>query len=136
LVSDEARASTLVVVGESADPAQISALQAQVTVIRAPEREGRIDLQWLLPELGRMGILHVLVEGGGTVLASFFEAGLVHRTAFFYAPRILGGEESRRSVAGRGFRSLAEAPRLADVESRRFGEDLFVTARVVRATPG
>ncbi len=136
LVSDEARANTLVVVGESADPAKIAALQARVMLIRAPEREGRIDLQWLLPELGQMSIQHLLVEGGGTVLAAFFESGLVHRTAFFYAPRILGGEESRRSVAGRGFRSLAEAPSLTDVESRRFGEDLFITARVVRATSG
>jgi diaminohydroxyphosphoribosylaminopyrimidine deaminase/5-amino-6-(5-phosphoribosylamino)uracil reductase len=136
LVSDEARASTLVVVGESADPAKIAALQARVMLIRAPEREGRIDLQWLLPELGQMSIQHLLVEGGGTVLAAFFESGLVHRTAFFYAPRILGGEESRRSVAGSGFRSLAEAPSLTDVESRRFGEDLFITARVVRATSG
>ena len=134
LVSDDGKASTLIVVSESADPAKIAALQARVTVIRAPEREGRIDLQWLMPELGRMGILHLLVEGGGTVLASFFGASLVHRIAFFYAPRILGGEESRRSVAGRGFRSLAEAPGLTEVESRRFGEDLFITARVVRAT--
>lgn len=136
LVSDDGRASTLIVVSESADPAKIAALQARVTVIRAPEREGRIDLAWLMPELGRMGVLHLLVEGGGTVLASFFEAGLVHRIAFFYAPRILGGEESRRSVAGRGFRSLAEAPGLTEVESLRFGEDLFITARVVRATSG
>ncbi len=136
LVSDDGRTSTLIVVSELADPAKIAALQARVTVLRAPEREGRIDLQWLLPKLGRMGILHLLVEGGGTVLASFFEAGLVHRIAFFYAPRILGGEESRRSVAGQGFRSLAEAPSLTDVESRRFGEDLFITARVVRATSG
>ena len=136
LVSDDGRASTLIVVSELADPAKIAALQTRVTVMRAPEREGRIDLQWLLPELGRMGILQLLVEGGGTVLASFFEAGLVHRIAFFYAPRILGGEESRRSVAGQGFRSLAEAPSLTDVDSRRFGEDLFITARVVRATSG
>lgn len=134
LVSDDGRASTLIVVSELADPARIAALQARVTVIRAPERDGRIDLAWLMPELGRMGVLHLLVEGGGTVLASFFEAGLVHRIAFFYAPRILGGEESRRSVAGQGFRSLAEAPSLTDVESRRFGEDLFITARVVRPT--
>ena len=136
LVSDDGRASTLIVVSESADPAKIAALQARVKVIRAPERDGRIDLAWLMPELGRMGVLHLLVEGGGTVLASFFEAGLVHRIAFFYAPRILGGEESRRSVAGQGFRSLAEAPSLTDVESRRFGEDLFITARVVRPTSG
>lgn len=132
LVSDEARADTRIVVGESAPPERVAALRDRVSVLRAPEREGRIDLRWLMTELGREGITHLLVEGGGTVLASFFEAGLVHRTAFFYAPRILGGDESRRAVAGRGFRSLAEAPRLVEVESERFGEDLFITARVAR----
>ncbi|MFM8878961.1 MAG: bifunctional diaminohydroxyphosphoribosylaminopyrimidine deaminase/5-amino-6-(5-phosphoribosylamino)uracil reductase RibD [Verrucomicrobiota bacterium] len=132
LVSDEARADTRIVVGESAPPDRVAALRDRVSVLQAPEREGRIDLRWLMTELGREGITHLLVEGGGSVLASFFEAGLVHRTAFFYAPRILGGDESRRAVAGRGFRSLAEAPRLVEVESERFGEDLFITARVAR----
>ena len=132
LVSDEGRTDTWIVVGESAPPERVAALRARVFVLQAPEREGRIDLRWLMAELGRQGITHLLVEGGGTVLAAFFEAGLVHRTAFFYAPRILGGDDSRRSVAGRGFRSLAEAPRLVDGVSMRFGEDLFITARVVR----
>ncbi len=132
LVSDEARTDTRIVVGESAPPERVAALRDRVSVLQAPEREGRIDLRWLMTELGRDGITHLLVEGGGTVLASFFEAGLVHRTAFFYAPRILGGDESRRAVAGRGFRSLAEAPRLVEVESERFGEDIFITARVAR----
>ena len=70
------------------------------------------------------------MEGGGEVLASFFEAGLVHRTAFFYAPMVLGGLEDKKAVAGRGFRSLEAAPTLTDLETRRFGVDLFVSARV------
>lgn len=131
LVIDESHRNTLVVVGESAPEERVAALQQRVAVVRAPESGGRIDLRWLMAELGDRGITHLLVEGGGTVLASFFEDHLVHRTAFFYAPCVLGGDDSRRSVAGRGFRSLAEAPRLVDVESRRFGEDLFITARVV-----
>jgi diaminohydroxyphosphoribosylaminopyrimidine deaminase/5-amino-6-(5-phosphoribosylamino)uracil reductase len=136
LVNDEARARTLVVVGPSAPAERVTSLEERVTVIRAPESDGRIDLPWLMTELGGRGITHLLVEGGGTVLASFFDARRVHRTAFFYAPCILGGDDSRRSVAGRGFRSLAEAPRLTDVESQRFGEDLFITARVVSDSRG
>ncbi len=136
LVNDDARSRTLVVVGASAPADRVAALQERVTVIRAPESEGRIDLRWLLTELGARGITHLLVEGGGTVLASFFEARQVHRTAFFHAPCILGGDDSRRAVAGRGFRSLAEAPRLANVESKCFGDDLFISARVVWDLPG
>jgi len=136
LVTDASRRNTLVVVGESAPEERVAALQERVTVVRAPESGGRIDLRWLMAELGGRGITHLLVEGGGTVLASCFEDHLVHRTAFFYAPKILGGADARRAVAGPGFRSLAEAPRLVDVESRRFSEDLFITARVVRELPG
>lgn len=130
LVTDDHRDRTLVVVGESAPSDRVAALRDRVTVLIAPGSEGRPDLAWLLPELGRLGITHLLVEGGGEVLASFFEARQVHRTAFFYAPKILGGRDDRKAVAGAGFRSLDTAPVLTGLETRRFGDDLFVTARV------
>ena len=130
LLTDSARGDTLVVVGESAPADQVEALRERVSVLVAPEKEGRPDLGWLMPELGTRGIGHLLVEGGGEVLASFFEAGLVHRTAFFYAPMVLGGRDDKKAVAGHGFRSLETAPTLTDLEIRRFGVDLFVSARV------
>jgi diaminohydroxyphosphoribosylaminopyrimidine deaminase/5-amino-6-(5-phosphoribosylamino)uracil reductase len=131
LVTDEFRANTIVVTSEEAPKRRVAALRERVTVLQLPARERRIDLSRLMVELGALNISSVLVEGGGEVLGAFFEQGLVHRTAFFYAPMILGGRESKKAVAGAGFRSLAEAPSLADIESRRFGDDLFVTARVV-----
>jgi len=130
LVQDDARDRTLIVVGDAAPPRRVAALRERVSVLVAPTVDGRPDLRWLMPELGRIGITHLLVEGGGEVLGAFFEAGLVHRTAFFYAPKILGGRDDRKAVAGGGFRSLATAPVLESVRSRRFGVDLFVTARV------
>ena len=130
LVTDESRGDTLLVVGESAPKRRVAALRERVTVLAAPEKDGRPDVVWLMAELGSRGIGHLLVEGGGEVLASFFEAGLVHRTAFFYAPMILGGRDDKKAVAGHGFRSLDTAPILTNLETRRFGVDLFVTARV------
>jgi diaminohydroxyphosphoribosylaminopyrimidine deaminase/5-amino-6-(5-phosphoribosylamino)uracil reductase len=88
-------------------------------------------LCWLLKKLGAENVTSLLVEGGGEANASFLLGGFAQRVAFFYAPKILGGRDSRRAVAGRGVRSLAEAIQLCDVEWKRLGLDLLLTARVV-----
>jgi diaminohydroxyphosphoribosylaminopyrimidine deaminase/5-amino-6-(5-phosphoribosylamino)uracil reductase len=72
----------------------------------------------------------LLVEGGGEVNASFLLEGLAHRVVFFYAPKILGGRDSRRAVAGQGAGTLAESVRLTDVEWRQLGPDWRLSARV------
>jgi diaminohydroxyphosphoribosylaminopyrimidine deaminase/5-amino-6-(5-phosphoribosylamino)uracil reductase len=50
--------------------------------------------------------------------------------AFFYAPKILGGRDSRRAVAGEGMKKLSEVIRLREVEWQNLGGDLSLTARV------
>ena len=56
--------------------------------------------------------------------ASFLLQGLAQRVAFFYAPKILGGRDSRRAVAGEGARTLAESLSLTDLEWRQLGARL------------
>ena len=92
-----------------------------------------MDLCWLLKRLGREEITNLLVEGGGEVSASFLQEGLAHRVAFFYAPKILGGNDARRAVGGDGARNLSEALELENVERSRVGTDLLLTARIVGA---
>jgi diaminohydroxyphosphoribosylaminopyrimidine deaminase/5-amino-6-(5-phosphoribosylamino)uracil reductase len=81
-------------------------------------------------KLGAENVTSLLVEGGGEVNASFLLGGLAQRVTFFYALKILGGQDSRKAVAGEGARSLAEAVRLHDVEWKRLGPDWLLTARV------
>ena len=49
---------------------------------------------------------------------------------FFYAPKILGGRDSCRAVAGEGARTPAECLRLTDLEWKRLGADWLLSARV------
>ncbi len=90
-----------------------------------------LDLRWLLKKLGADDITGLLVEGGGEVNGSFLMQRLAQRIAFFYAPKILGGRDSRRAVAGQGATRLAETLNLSDIEWRKLGPDLLLTARVV-----
>ena len=50
------------------------------------------EISWLLPQLEKLGIHSVLVEGGAKVHASFLKSKLVDKIYLFLAPRILGDE--------------------------------------------
>jgi diaminohydroxyphosphoribosylaminopyrimidine deaminase/5-amino-6-(5-phosphoribosylamino)uracil reductase len=138
VVSDEWAALTTIVVGKSAPKKRVAALAKRVKVIIAPlnksaigNRQLAINLRWLLQKLGAENVTSLLVEGGGEMNASFLLGGFAQRVAFFYAPKILGGRDARKAVAGDGAKSLSEIVQLHDVEWRKLGEDLLLTARVV-----
>lgn len=135
VISDAHAASTIVVAKSSAPARRVTALRRSVTVWLDPSPGPRIDLNWLVGELGRFPVTSVLVEGGGEVHASFLESRLAHRTAFFYGPKVVGGTHAPRGVAGEGFQSLESAPRLTAIRHRRLGDDLLVESRIEYGEP-
>jgi diaminohydroxyphosphoribosylaminopyrimidine deaminase/5-amino-6-(5-phosphoribosylamino)uracil reductase len=130
VVTDESRTLTTIVVGPDAPKAQMKTLQKQARVIIAPARNGMIDLKWLLRKLGREEITSLLVEGGGEVNASFLLAGLAQRVVFFYASKVLGGSDSKKSIAGLGITRKQDVLDLMNVQWKRTGEDLMLSANV------
>ncbi len=68
-------------------------------LVLPPGRHGGVDLRALLKELGKLGISHLFVEGGGRVIGSFLAQGLFDRFMMFLSPLVIGGEKSRGSVA-------------------------------------
>lgn len=92
--------------------------------------EGRVELPPLLDELGRRGILSVLVEGGSEVHASFLASGLVDKVHAFIAPVLIGGRDAPGPVGGMGIERLTDAIPLREVEVTRVGDDVLVTGYV------
>ncbi|MCX7924800.1 MAG: bifunctional diaminohydroxyphosphoribosylaminopyrimidine deaminase/5-amino-6-(5-phosphoribosylamino)uracil reductase RibD, partial [Fimbriimonadales bacterium] len=56
-----------------------------------PNQPLRVPVDQVVKDLAERGISSILVEGGGQVAASFLEARLVNRIAYFYAPKLIGG---------------------------------------------
>lgn len=129
VITDAFAEFTTVVVTNAAPRARLAALGRKVNVLTAPMRKGRIDLRWLPKKLGREQVTHLLVEGGGETNASFLLGGFAHRVAFFYAPIVIGGRDAPKGVAGDGILNLSDAIALREVEWRRLGSDLLLTAR-------
>ena len=132
VVSDELAHLTTIVVSKNAPKNRVAALAKRANVLVAPTAKNAmpplLDLRWLLKKLGSEKMTSLLVEGGGETNASFLLNGLAQRVAFFYAPKILGGRDSRKAVAGNGVTKLSDAIHLRDVEWKKLGEDLMMTA--------
>jgi diaminohydroxyphosphoribosylaminopyrimidine deaminase/5-amino-6-(5-phosphoribosylamino)uracil reductase len=130
VANDKFATLTTIVVSKTAPKNRVAALARKVKVVIAPAKKSNINLRWLLKKLGAENVTSLLVEGGGEVNASFLLGGFAQRAAFFYAPKILGGRDSRKAVAGDGAKSLAEVVQLREVAWRKLGEDLLMTALV------
>jgi diaminohydroxyphosphoribosylaminopyrimidine deaminase / 5-amino-6-(5-phosphoribosylamino)uracil reductase len=86
----------------------------------------KIDLKWLMGELGKMEITSVLIEGGSSLNAHALEDGIVDKVMFFIAPIIIGGKESFPAIGGKTFKRLEEAYKIKDLSIKRAGEDILI----------
>jgi diaminohydroxyphosphoribosylaminopyrimidine deaminase/5-amino-6-(5-phosphoribosylamino)uracil reductase len=99
--------------------------EARVRRLRAAGAEVHkfevMDLRDILRRVCELGVPSVLIEGGGQVHASAFEAGVVDEVAVFVAPLVIGGRDAPTPVEGRGVDRLADALRLREVEVGAIG---------------
>ncbi len=89
-------------------------------------------LEWLLDELGRRRLTNVLVEGGGQLLGSLFDAGQIDEVHAFIATRLVGGQEAPSPIEGAGVDLMSEAWRLDAPRIDWSGGDVYVRGRVAR----
>ena len=80
----------------------------------------------VLTELGRRGVLQLLVEGGASVAHDFHAAGLVDRYVLYLAPLLFGGDDGQPLFVGPGAGTIADVWRGKLVSVERLGEDLRV----------
>lgn len=96
------------------------------------EWNGGIDE--LLDELGRRGVVQLMVEGGARVIGSFHAAGLVDRYILYVAPALFAGADATPAIAG------TTAPTIDDLWRGRFdavervGDDVRLEIVPVRDT--
>ena len=122
---------SLLAVGELVKREKKEALtEVGAELLELPSEEGPIDLKKLLEALGERGITSVLVEGGGILLGSLFDCGLVDKVIAFIAPIIMGGEEAKMAVAGKGVDKVMDAIKLEHISVGKLGEDLMVSGYI------
>lgn len=80
----------------------------------------------VLDELGRLGVLQVLVEGGAGVAAAFHRERLVDRYLVYLAPALFGGTDAHPMFSGPGAATIDGVWRGRFVSVAQLGSDLRV----------
>lgn len=101
-----------------------------------PAEHDRVDLPALLAYLGKeKSIDSVIVEGGATLLWSFFSQGLVDRVQAYIAPKVFGGTGAPSPVQGLGVKTPAGAIHCSTPTITRLGQDILLECEVQKCLP-
>lgn len=121
LFTDEHAARTIVAAPKGWQPACARRIrQTGAAVLEFPPRR---LLPALAAELGRLGMLRVLCEGGGILAGELIRADLVDELCVFVSPVLIGGSVG---AMGKTQWPLRQAPRFRLRESRLVGQDQFL----------
>ena len=80
------------------------------------------SLESLLDDLGRRGIMQLMVEGGASLHSSFLREGFVDRLVIYIGPTLLG--DQGRPLFELPVPTLSLAPKLKLVETTPVGESV------------
>lgn len=86
----------------------------------------KVDLQWLMKELGKREITSLMIEGGSSLNSYALWSGIVDKLMIFIAPKIIGGAKSYPSVGGQNYKNLDEAFAVKDLKVKRLGDDILI----------
>lgn len=97
--------------------------RAGAEILGVTSRNHRLDLDKVLAELGRRDVLSLLIEAGPTLNGAALGAGIVHKLALFYAPKIAGDTRVPFAIAPK-----LKLPPLRDMRTQQFGPDIAIEA--------
>ena len=127
VLSIASRAQTWVVCGHGVDQTKKAAIiQKGAKVIESDQRQGRIDLGKLVSQLAQKQISSILIEGGGQVIGAALAAGIVDKLCFFYAPKILGGDDGIPICSGTGPQMMDDSVKVRRINVHRFDDDVMI----------
>jgi diaminohydroxyphosphoribosylaminopyrimidine deaminase/5-amino-6-(5-phosphoribosylamino)uracil reductase len=108
--------------------ARVSRLEARGVRARKISKDGSlVSLEAAVADLGSLGVMHALVEGGGKVASSFLRAGLVDKLVAFTAPKVLGDVNGLGAFSDLRIKDLDASIKFRIDEVSRVGHDVLMT---------
>lgn len=115
---------------ETDEKRQESFIARGVRVIPVSQSENGLDLHEVVQNIGKEGLLSVLVEGGGFVHGSFMREKLYDYAYLFHAP-IFAGDGGESLVQNIGIDAVGAAPRISEPFYKKMGEDMLVAGKII-----
>ncbi|MEE9605406.1 MAG: bifunctional diaminohydroxyphosphoribosylaminopyrimidine deaminase/5-amino-6-(5-phosphoribosylamino)uracil reductase RibD [Candidatus Scalindua sp.] len=99
----------------------VKGLGAEVLVVKK-DKKGGVSLRDLLRELGKRGIMSVMVEGGSEIVTSLLRANLVDKMIILTAPKIMG--KGLEAIGDLGVCKIKDTIKFSSFKTMRKGDDL------------
>lgn len=96
-------ARTYILVGDDAPADRVTTLQNHGARVVTAGANDHVDLVAAMVALENEGIYNLMVEGGGELIFSLFEAELVDELSVYVGPKIIGGRDAPTLADGDGF---------------------------------
>jgi diaminohydroxyphosphoribosylaminopyrimidine deaminase/5-amino-6-(5-phosphoribosylamino)uracil reductase len=114
--------------GQETENRKMLSLKAKILEVK--EKEGQINLRDMMKKLAKLKISNILVEGGGTLIGTLFDEGLVDKVLFFISPKIIGGKDAISAVMGKGIARIDKAIKLKEVKLKHIGDDFLIEGHI------
>jgi len=96
-------------------------------VILCPEKDGKLDLNYVLKELYTSGIKSIFVEAGGKLCGEFIKENLVDKIYHFIAPKILNDNSGRSCFDGDNILKINDSKGFKLIDTKKLGSDILLT---------
>ena len=117
--------------GSLAEPKALALAAAGAQLARVAGNAEHCDLRAVIEHLATLEVNDVWVEAGAGFNGALLREGLIDELVIYMAPKLFG-DSARGMFAVPALESLSEAWNLAFDDMRTIGDDLRITARVVR----
>ena len=97
-----------------------------ISVLTLPGEQRKVSLRACLKRLAKMGINHLLIEGGSELAASALYSGVVDRLRLYIAPRLLGGTDAKGLFGGTCPSRLARTHPVTGLSIKKIGPDFML----------
>lgn len=118
---------TIIATTEKSDISKKKILEEMgIKVITIPSVNNRVKLRELMKKIGQDQIDSILIEGGSELNFSALEEQIVDKIKFYISPKILGGQSSKSSIGGKGFKKLSDCVSLRNITYSSINNDLIL----------
>ena len=130
LLNHEAK-TIIAITAKASDEFQQKMKKNGVDLIICPEKDQKVDLIYLLKQLGERGIDSILLEGGSTLNFSALQQGIIDKVYSFISPKMVGGKDALTPMGGAGFKKIDDAINLNITGIEKFENDIMVEAYII-----
>lgn len=131
LVQTAEQTPTYVITANDSENSRALAEQGVIILFAGATSQGYVDINIAMDMLGHHGIKTLLIEGGGTLAASFIKAGLVDVIEWYRAPIIMGGD-GRNAIGDLGLEAMTFVHKFNRIEFKEMGADIYERYERVR----